>query len=609
MQNQIATLKQRWDESEDRFNEASARCETLSAQVFQLEAQLKRNKKAHEESLGKIKESLDGSGDVQRMAQAQIDEYTHKLNIQRNEYHEVVTDLRRQLDRAQRDLEIAQGNRPAPEPVWAQRQQNRDAKRAAELQEQLRSQKDAYESRIDQLERELAEQKHSAQLASKERELEAIRVNYAQELDRRDERYNRLKALYEMDKQAWSSSNHIFSQTSGLAPSEDIVQLQKQVSMLTKQKDDYELHFQATMETYEARIKRIQQEASDRLAQSSEKIMALESARRTLDFDRSRFQGQVASLKRERTALETEVSRLRGMRSAYDELKAKYPALLKEFNELKDSHSVHMRNNATLETDREEYTAKVKVLESQIDEYIALLQAAQYHNGSGTDLADRYNLLKSTYSMDRQKYKRKIKKLERKLAQYGLESDNPSDRPSAPTHSASEEDETAGAAATGSVNGASHPFHENEVGPDLFEVSGAQPLGMSPRPQHEEPRGSTSAHPARRTKANIALQERLAALRGAHAEQFASYEEGKPAYRFPPTLRERKADTKVPRHKSRVYVRSEVRPSKRLVTVWSRIFLTATFNSCSATRPMFPTKWCPTLMTNFSSGNRRHMRR
>ena len=56
----------------------------------------------------------------------------------------------------------------------------------------------------------------------------------------------------------------------------------------------------------------------------------------------------------------------------------------------------------------------------------------------------------------------------------------------------------------------------------------------------------------------LRLREKAASQHEGQLTRFERFESTKPAVSLPPLRRVRKADTKVPRHKSRVYVRSEV---------------------------------------------------
>lgn len=575
LQNQIVSLKQRWDECEDRFNEASSRCETLQADLKQLELELRRSKKAHEENVGKMKERMEGSGDVRRLAQAQIDEYEHKLMIVNNRHDEAMISLQRELERAQREAQAAQKQLTAAPPSWVQRQQTEQAARATELERLLQEQKEEYKTRIDTLEREAVQQRSTAQLSAKEREIEAIQMSYAQELEKQEERYNRLKTMHAIEKQVWTSSNQQPSENNGIPPSEDVVYLQKLVSKLTKQKSNYEIHFQATMDTYEARIGRIQKDAAACMARDKKQINLLESARTTLDFDRAKFQGQVASLKRERETLQKEISNLRKFRPEYDKLRQDYPKLQSEMVELKKALAIALQENDAYRKERITLTSKNKLMESKMDEYIALLQVGNHQDSNDTELLQRYSLLKSTYSMDRQKYKRKIKKLERKLAGSGVP-DQEGSLKAAAIHSMSDDEASdSGPAVT---NGRQrHDGHDQngDLEVALFDDTITASSTFSRRPPLMPRRRSSSPlmNEPPKTDAYVRIQEELSAYKMTNTMVLRQYEAAKPAYRFPPTLRERKADTKVPRHRSRVYVRSEVRTCvTSLNTLRSKLF-------------------------------------
>ena len=56
----------------------------------------------------------------------------------------------------------------------------------------------------------------------------------------------------------------------------------------------------------------------------------------------------------------------------------------------------------------------------------------------------------------------------------------------------------------------------------------------------------------------LRLREKAATHHECQLTSFERFESTKPAVSLPPLRRLRKADTKVPRHKNRVYVRSEV---------------------------------------------------
>lgn len=558
LQSHINSLKQRYDESEDRFNEASAQCENLKARLMELEHKLKRSEKARDDSIGKMKESAEGNGDVQRLAQAQIEAYEHKLTIKDNEYHEAMIVLQRDLERARRELRDARGESIPEQPAWAQRQQTADARRASQLRQKLGEQQEEYEAKIERLKNELSLKQNTTQLAAKEREVDAIRLACAQELERKEESYKRLKALYDMDKQAWSSRYDLPTQHSNLAPSEDITQLQKLVSTLTKQKANYELHFQATMDTYEARIKRMQREAADSGAKDREHLALLESSRASLDFDRARFQGQVASLQRELKKLREELPSLRETRPRYENLKREHSELVRAYNELKKDHEVTLRTMYSLSEERASYAEKIRLLESKADEYIALLQASQPGNGNEGDPQAKYRLLKSTYTMERQKYKRKIEKLERRLAKLGGGSDITSDLQTSIIQSTSEEEGSAShAGLRKTARQRSEHYRQNGLESQVFDETDTASSAFARRVPHQRSLSSHSPGPAK-LEANLKLIEKIAAIKDDHAVQLQLYESAKPVYHFPPTLRERKADTKVPRHKSRVYVRSEV---------------------------------------------------
>lgn len=130
----------------------------------------------------------------------------------------------------------------------------------------------------------------------------------------------------------------------------------------------------------------------------------------------------------------------------------------------------------------------------------------------------------------------------------------------------------------------------------LREAPEASSAGRDLRsPTPDEPRPPASA-------LFIELHGSLEAARNESRRTLEKYEDTKPAYFFPPHHRERKADTRVPRHKTRVYMRTEVHLSVRL-----KQCVVAHILPLSAIRLTYRTKLSPTQMTNSLSGKARSM--
>lgn len=89
---------------------------------------------------------------------------------------------------------------------------------------------------------------------------------------------------------------------------------------------------------------------------------------------------------------------------------------------------------------------------------------------------------------------------------------------------------------------------------NIFSFNSDSDMASSPEP--EEPLTPPPDNPL----AN-ALSDAYAATQVPHALNLKRYERTKPEYEFPPSNRTRRPNGRVPKHKSRVYVRSEVCPA------------------------------------------------
>lgn len=563
LQSQVEKEKRESQKWEDQFYEASAAAERLMVTIADLEHRLMQSKKTHQDDVARIKDRYEGDEDVERQAQVRQEKLEQKLMIVTNRHSEVTLALQRDLLRLQKELKEARGESTSRKPAWMQRAEMESVTKANQLERQLRQQKEEYEARIERLEREVALRSNNAQLAAKERELESIRLKYQQELDKRQYDYDKLKALYDLDKQAWHSYQQPSASGSGFAASEDTEQLQRQIATLTQQKKNTELHYQATMETYEAHIKRMQREAIEKHQKDRETISLLESARAGMEFDRARFQGQVVSLRREKDALQNTVDKFGRIRIDYDRLSDHLPRLQKDYDALKEDYETVKGENAALNEERLLIHATVKAAESKVNEYAALLQVgvAPFDDSYGA-LSEKYKLLKSTYSLERDQYKQKIKSLKEKLAAAQGDGTVPVYRNAARTAQvaamSTSEDEDAFLPEADRRKRAKRQ-HDRDLQYDLFDdpvpLAPTRPLPSTILPRSPSPAEMSPA----KTLAHKALQEQSQTLSKQHRRRLHAYEAAKPSYQFPPTIRERKADTKVPRHKNRVYVRSEVR--------------------------------------------------
>lgn len=533
---QIAGLREKQQEAEDRFDEASTTAESLQARVKELEREAAFRMREHGEDIARLKAQLAGGGNIKQRYQAEIEQLENQEIRLRADHDHLVLLLYAQIEQLKGQI--------ATQSVT--QRQDADAAltaRAHELEQKITKLEEDRDKVVDDLKREVELSKRDLRLAAKDREIESIHVRYGRHIETLEQKYATLNTRYELDKQAKVHQGYE-SLSSGVPPSEDVYHLQNQLAHAAREKKRDEEVFRALIQTYEARQRKMKQQDTEREDKYLKTVRELESARQSLAFDVDRFSGQAQSMTKKRDELQKDLSDLEGLRPKYERLKKEVPGLQEELSELGKLRDTLMQENASMRKERLLYVDQLSKTREDLQELEARFEMGASRSESHEHLAEQHELLKNTYRLERQnnklkkhKLRRRLKLLENTLRNEGIELPADEDSSSDP-------------------RGERIPRREKE-----------SDMGRSRSRLRSDSVQSILASAERHVpqilplfnEGNLQLKERIGALLDTKRKNLLRYEEAKPSYQFPPCLRERKANTRVPWHKTRLYVRSEVR--------------------------------------------------
>lgn len=544
---------------EDSFNEAAAASARWEQRAKKAEQELVALTRSQNDSLARASQVDDISDEAVKAARAEVEAKDRELLLRQSEKEQLVIKHREDLKRLTDKHKMLFG---------AQTQASHSNEKVihklrAEHGEEVSRLHEQYEQMLERMQVEMNERSATSRLAAKENEIERLHRDYNARLDELGRRHDRLMEAYEHAAAIWSGNGSDTKPTdpydAGLeSGGASVPELQRKVRKLESRKEEADALILSMRTYYEDTMKKNARALASERKDFEERSRAVEVARTQLENEKERYRLRWKSEAEKNAHLLEELKSSREVRPEWEKLSKECPLLRDQVEELTAEVESLTNENSKMLKERVFYVEALNKTQKELDEVRSLghgsIGGAQHTRGQPH--RDSAHTSRARQKVGRSKSKGQERAAERQGDTRWRVEDGDADE-------LADEDDDVDNTIVGGGELAGAQMHSESYADWVSTLDRQSDYGDAELDLLGDSTPAARPHSpvAPVPQSNPLVVQLQQTADGQHQRQLAMlerFESTKPAVSFPPLRRIRKAYTKVPRHKNRVYVRSEV---------------------------------------------------